>query len=79
MATDSVSFAWPDDDGVRYERVDDLTVNIFIEGPGDTTVRPALPAMQRILERDRDEIAQLIARTRQEQEKLHRNGPPSRP
>lgn len=80
MTTPVVAAALPDDDGVRYERVDDLTVNVYVEGPGDTTVRPAHPAVQKILERDREQIAQLIARVRCEQEKLHaRHCSPSGP
>lgn len=65
----------PDNEHVRYERVDDLTVNVYVEGPGDTTTRPAHPSVQKILERDREQIAQMIARTRREQEELNaRNG-----
>ena len=60
-----------DNDNVRYEQVDDLTVNVYVEGPGDTTARPAHPAVQQMLKRDREQIAQMIARTRCEQEALN--------
>ena len=53
------------------KRVDDLTVNMYVEGPGDTTVRPASAAAQAARERDRELIARLIARTQQEQDKLN--------
>jgi hypothetical protein len=51
--------------------VDDLTVNMYVDGPGDTTVRPASAAAQAARERDRELIARLIGRTRQEQDKLN--------
>jgi hypothetical protein len=71
MTTPAVSSALPDDDGVRYERVDDLTVLVYVEGADDTTVRPAHPAVQKMLERDHEQIAQMIARTRREQDRLN--------
>lgn len=78
MATDIVSPDGPTDPGVHYERVDDLTVNMYVEGPGDTTVRPASAAARAARERDRELIARLIARTRQEQDKLNaRKSPPA--
>ncbi len=46
MATDITSPNGPSDEGVHYERVDDLTVNMYVEGPGDTTARPASAAAQ---------------------------------
>jgi hypothetical protein len=67
----TTSSAHPDDNDVRYERIDDLTVNMYIEGLGDTTVRPSHPAVQQALQRDHEQIAQLIARTKCEQEKLN--------
>jgi hypothetical protein len=79
MATDIVSPHGPSDEGVRYERVDDLTVNMYVEGPGDTTVRPASAARQAARERDRELIARLIARTRQEQDKLNAGKSPPAP
>ena len=80
MTTPNTSSALPDDDGVRYERVDDLTVNMYVDGPGDTTVRPAHPVVQKMLERDREQIAQMISRARSEQEKLNApNCPPAKP
>jgi hypothetical protein len=79
MATDTVSPNGPSDEGVHYERVDDQTVNMYVEGPGDTTVRPASAAAQAARERDRELIARLIARTRQEQDKLNARKPPSAP
>jgi hypothetical protein len=61
----------PADKDVRYERVDSLTVHVFVEGAGDTTVRPASAAVKKMLERDREQIAELIARAKREQEKLN--------
>jgi hypothetical protein len=71
MTTAEDFFPMPQDDGVRYERIDDMTVHVYVEGPGETTVRPAHPAVQKILERDREQIAELLARTRREQERLN--------
>jgi hypothetical protein len=77
MAIDMVSPPGPSGEGVHYERVDDLTVNMCVDGPGDTSVRPATAAAQAARERDRELIARLIARTRQEQDKLNvRKSPP---
>jgi len=76
MATNIVTPNGPSDEGVHYERVDNLTVNMYVEGPGDTTVRPASAASQAARERDRELIARLIARTRQEQEMLNTRKPP---
>ena len=64
---------------VYYDRVDDLTVNVYVEGPGDTTVRPASAAARAARERDSALIASFIARTRQEQEKLNARKPPPAP
>ena len=49
MATDIGSPDGPSDKGVHYERVDEVTVNMYVEGPGDTTVRPASAAVQAAL------------------------------
>jgi hypothetical protein len=71
MMTPEDSSPLPNEEGVRYERIDDLTVHVYVEGPGDTNVRRAHPAVQKILERDREQIAEMIARTRREQERLN--------
>ena len=79
MATDHVSPNGPSDKGVHYDRVDNLTVNMYVDGPGDTTVRPASAAAQAARERDRELIARLIARTRQEQDTLRARKSPREP
>lgn len=79
MATDIVAPNGPSDEGVHYERVDDLTVNMYVEGPGDRTVRPASASARAARERDRELIARLIARTRQEQDKLNAHRSPPAP
>jgi hypothetical protein len=58
----------PTDDGVRYQRVDDLTVHVYVEGPGDTTVRPPSPARVKQREADRANIERLVAWAKREQE-----------
>jgi hypothetical protein len=75
MTTPATSSPSPNENSVRYERVDDLTVNVYIDGQGDTTVRPWSPSVRKILERDREQIAELIARFRREQERLKAKPP----
>jgi hypothetical protein len=58
------------DDGVRYEYIDDLDVLVYVEGQGDTTAGLPHPAVQKILNRDRDKIAQLVAWAKRQQEEL---------
>ena len=79
MATSIENTGQPNNDGVRFERVDCLTVNVYVEGPGDTTRGPCHPAVQKILDRDRQQIAELIAINRHEQERLNRLGPNADP
>ena len=71
MTSPESASPFPNEDGVRYERVDDLTVNVYIEGGGDRTVRPSHPAVRKIIERDRAQIDELIARVRREQDQLN--------
>jgi hypothetical protein len=70
MTISSASSGLPNEDGVRYERVDDLTINVYVEGPGDTTVRPPTPARVKQREADRENIERFVAWAQREQEKL---------
>ena len=80
MTTPKTPSEFPNEEGVRYERVDSLTVNVYIDGPGDTTVRPPTPSRLKELERDRELIAEMNARVRRDQEKLKgRSNAPSNP
>jgi hypothetical protein len=71
MATSNVPSPLPNEEGVRYERIDDLTVHVYVEGPGDTTVRPPTPARVQQREADRANIERLVAWAKREQEKLN--------
>jgi hypothetical protein len=52
-----------DDDFEREEVV-------YVDGAGDTTVRPVSPASLKIREHDREEIAALLAWAKRQQEEL---------
>lgn len=64
----SNSSAVPHEDSVHYERVDGLTVNIFVDGPGETVSQPAHPDVMKMLGLNRLQVEELVARARREQE-----------
>jgi hypothetical protein len=77
MTASNSSAPLPKDDGVRYERVDDLTIHVYVEGLGDTTVRPPSPARVKQREADRANIERLVAWAKREQEIFNARQPQS--
>jgi hypothetical protein len=53
--------------------LDNIEMEVYIcdEGPGDTTVRPADPAVQKMMDADRKNIELMVAWAKREQEKIY--------